>query len=224
MQTWNASAMPELYHRGLSWDFIPAGTPHYGGIWERVVGMFKRHLAAISSGDVLHVDTFHTVIVEIESILNRRPLTPLSTDSNDVEAITPAHILYPSTYAHSSAMIVPTTSGDDGARLNESWRRARSRINAFWKAWSTEYLALLHTRSKWIKTRKDLAVNDVVILVDESIPRHSWKLARIIHVHTNGSHVRKATVKRSDGKILIKDRTKMVKLELDNINKKDDNG
>ena len=88
----------------------------------------------------------------------------------------------------------------------------------------TEYLALLYTRSKWTKTRKDLAVNDVVILADESIPRHSWKLARVIHIHTNGLHVRKATVKRSDGKILIKDRTKTVKLELDNINKNDNNG
>lgn len=126
--------------------------------------------------------------------------------------------------AHSSAMIVPTTSGDDAARLNDSWRRARSRINAFWKAWSTEYLALLHTRSKWTKTQTDLAVDDLVILVDESIPRHAWKLARIVHVHTNGLHVRKATVKRSDGKVLIKDRTKLVKLELDSINENNQNG
>ena len=56
-----------------------------------------------------------------------------------------------------------------------------------------------------VTTRKDLAINDLVILVDESIPCHASRLARIIHVHTNGLHVRKATVK-----VLIKDRTKLV--------------
>ena len=73
--------------------------------------------------------------------------------------------------------------------------------------------------SKWTKTRKYLAVDEIVILVDESIPRHSWRLARVITVETNGLHVRKATVKRSDGKILIKDRTKLVRLELENVDK-----
>ena len=64
-----------------------------------------------------------------------------------------------------------------------------------------------------VTTRKDLAVDDLVILVDESIPRHASRLARIIHVHTNGLHVRKATVKRRSSD---KRSYKIVKLELDN--------
>ena len=44
LRQWNASSTERLQQRGLTWSFIPAGTPHRGGSWERVVGLFKRHL------------------------------------------------------------------------------------------------------------------------------------------------------------------------------------
>ena len=81
----NEEAAPELRKRGVEWPLIPAHTPHYGGVWERVVGLFKKHMATSMGGDPLHLDTFNTMIVEIEGILNRRPLTTLSDDSRDLE-------------------------------------------------------------------------------------------------------------------------------------------
>ena len=83
----------ELQRKGIEWNFIPAGTLHYGGVYERVVGLFKRKLATAVAGDILHVDRFHTIVVEAEAILNRRPLTALTTESTDTEPVTPAHIL-----------------------------------------------------------------------------------------------------------------------------------
>ena len=215
MEKWNASISIELQKKGIEWNFIPAGTPHYGGVYERVVGMFKRKLATAVAGDILQVDTFHTIVVEAEATLNRRPLTALSTDSTDTEPLTPAHILYPATFSHSSASIIPNQTGSDSSNARTSWKRAQSRINAFWNSWSTEYLALLHSRSKWTKTKDDLAVGDLVIITDDTMQRHSWKLGRVISVEGSGPHVRRATVKRGDGKLLVKDRSKLVHLELD---------
>ena len=223
MEKWNASLTIEMQKRGIEWNFIPAGTPHYGGVYERVVGLFKRKLATAVAGDILHVDTFNTIVIEAEAILNRRPLTALSSESTETEPLTPAHILYPATFSHSSASIIPETVGDDPSNARTSWRRAQSRINAFWNAWSTEYLALLHSRCKWTKTKDDLAVDDLVIIVDDTVQRHSWKLGRVVSIERTGSHVRRATVKRGDGKLLNKDRSKLVLLELDG-EKKQKNG
>ena len=100
LESWNRSPTVELRRKGLQWDFIPTNTPHYGGVWERVVGLFKRHLSTLDVGDHLHVDVLNTLIVEMEGIINRRPLTALSADPSDIEPITPAHILYPSVYVH----------------------------------------------------------------------------------------------------------------------------
>ena len=217
MELWRNSSVNALAEKGLEWSFIPAGTPSYGGVWERCVGLLKRHLVSATKGDVLHVDTFNTIIIEIEGILNRRPLTPMSTDPSDTEAITPAHILYPSTFAHSSTTIVPPNG--DASAFRNSWKQAQSRINAFWKIWSTEYLALLHARSKWRQTKRDLKEGDLVILVDESVKRNDWRMARVLSTEGSGNHVRRAKVKRSDGKILLKDRTKLVHLEIDDEKK-----
>ena len=211
--SWRETVAPELHKKNLEWTFIPAGTPHYGGLWERVVGLFKKHITSATRGDILHVDTFNTIVVEIEGILNRRPLTPISDDPNDTECLTPAHILYPATFAHSSAVIVPENDYESTAQA--SWKRAQNRISAFWRIWSTEYLDLLHTRSKWQTTRDDMRVDDLVILVDESTKRHGWKMARVTKVFKRNNHVIKVVVKRGDGREVEKDRTKVVHLELD---------
>ena len=93
----NKKATPLLAKKGITWQFNPPHAPHRGGVWERVVGLFKKTLSGISKGDVLHYDTFATAIIEAEGILNRRPLTHISTDSKDLEALTPNHLLCPAT-------------------------------------------------------------------------------------------------------------------------------
>ena len=54
-----------------------------------------------------------------------------------------------------------------------------------------------------------------MIIVDETVKRHDWRMARVISTEGSGNHVRRARVKRSDGKILLKDRGKLVHLEMD---------
>ena len=214
-EKWITASQDRLHEKGLVWEFIPVATPHYGGVWERVVGLFKRRLAAISTGDVLHIDTFSTILCEIENVINKRPLTPMSSNSSDYEAITPRHILYPATFAHSSAIILPEGVGDDASRFGRSWQRAQNRIDAFWRQWSKEYMSLLHNRPKWQKVEKNLVPGNIVIIVDETKARNKWKLGRIISVDNEGSHARKFTVQRNDGTCDSKDRTKLVLLELD---------
>ena len=52
-------------------------------------------------------------------------------------------------------------------------------------------------------------------MVDESTSRSEWKLGRVMDVASTGPHVRKVNVRRADDKVVLKDRTKVVKLELD---------
>ena len=215
LEKWNRSSTAELQRRGIQWDFITPRTPHYGGVWERIVGLFKRHLAAISTGAVLHVDTFHTAVIEVEGILNRRPLTALSTDPNDTDALTPNHILCASAYGDQPLDLVRHGVDVDAESTRVRWKRAQGRVDAFWKIWRNEYLSLLHARSKWTKSEKDFVVDDLVIIVDEALQRHEWCLGRVVHVEGSASHVRRVHVLRKDGKIVKKDRTKVVHLELD---------
>ena len=86
-----------------------------------------------------------------------------------------------------------------------SWRRAQARVNAFWRVWRQEYITLLHNQSKWQRTRKDIQVGNLVLLVKEVAHRGEWKLGRVVSDDGTANHVRKAEVRRADGRIVLKD-------------------
>ena len=64
-------------------------------------------------------------------------------------------------------------------------------------------------------SRENLKKDDLVIMVDDTAERHEWKLGRIVSTIQSDDHVRQVAVKRGDGKLVHRDRTKLVKLELD---------
>ena len=78
--------------------------------------------------------------------------------------------------------------------------------NEFWCRWKKEYLASLQQRSKWKNPRKNLAVGDIVMVKDDSLPRNSWQLACLSQANiSNDSQVRTVQVTVGDPS-LSKDR------------------
>ncbi|GFW11835.1 integrase catalytic domain-containing protein [Trichonephila clavipes] len=66
-----------LSAEGIEWKFIPPRAPSFGGLWEASVKSIKYHLKRVVSGSNLTYDEFLTVCIQIEGILNSRPLCAL---------------------------------------------------------------------------------------------------------------------------------------------------
>jgi len=62
------------------------------------------------------------------------------------------------------------------------WRRVQHLTNEFWCRWKKEFLLSLQERQKWICPRKNLQVNDIVIVKEDDIPRNQWRVCRVVEV------------------------------------------
>lgn len=93
---------------GTTWKFNPPAAPHFGGKWEAAVKSTKFHLRRMIGDTVLTYEELSTLLIQVEAVLNSHPLTPLSDDLDDVNALTPAHFL-----VGESLIVVPEPSLDD---------------------------------------------------------------------------------------------------------------
>ena len=81
----------------------------------------------------------------------------------------------------------------------------------FWTRWKKEILQNLQKRSKWNDVRRNLKVDDIVLLMDEGSHRSFWKLGRVVEVRVSDDGlVRSAMVKLADGSTLERPIQKMI--------------
>ena len=208
---------PRIIRRGIDWSFIPPYASHYGGVWERMVGIVKKHLAKVSSGAVLNDRILETALVQIEGVVNDRPLTAESVDPadwSDMRPIRPRHILSPSFMEDLTWNFVGDRAKNADV-IRHQLEEARERVRAFWASWKQDYLQMLANRQKWRKTTVEMKVGELVLIVDNNKKRSAWDLARVVEVDEKDSHGRKFLVRKADGSTHIRDCTSLVHLELD---------
>lgn len=185
-----------LTNSNISWKFIPPRAPNFGGLWERLVRSTKHHLKRVVMNAHLTFEEAVTLMSQIEAIINSRPLTPISNDPLDFQALTPAHFLIGETMnslPERDVCEIPDT------RLNR-WQRIQKLKQHFWKRWSLEVLAQLQPKQKWQKPSPDLRVGALVLIADDNAPSMLWKIGRIESV-TPGPDglVRVATIRTCQG-------------------------
>lgn len=76
----------------ILWTFNVEKAPWWGGLFERMIKSTKRCLRKVVGRAKLYYDELLTVLIEIEGVINSRPLTYLSSDDLD-EPLTPSHFL-----------------------------------------------------------------------------------------------------------------------------------
>ncbi|XP_038119883.1 uncharacterized protein LOC119769982 [Culex quinquefasciatus] len=175
-QQFHEAVVRDAAKESIEFKFIPPRSPNFGGLWEAAVKSFKTHFKKTIGLRVLQHDEFVTVLVQIEACLNSRPLTPLSSDPNDLDVLTPGHFLVQRPL---TAVAEPDLAEVPENRLS-AWQRTQDFVQQIWRKWSTQYLSDLHNRTRWTRQRNNLSCGMMVLLKEENLPPQMWHLGKIV--------------------------------------------
>ena len=179
----------------IQFVFNPPSASHFGGVFERQIGAIRRVFEGILQefGSSLNAESLTTFLYEATAIVNARPLACVNINDETLEPLTPNHLLT------GKARIVvspPGTFVKDDMYLIKHWRRVQYLANLFWTRWRSEYLSKYHQRSKWTTTTPNFQPGDIVLVIDDALPRSKWKMGRLVSVNiSEDSNVRSARVK-----------------------------
>ena len=206
----------------VQWNFNPPYASHQGGVWERMIRSVHHIMCAIIQKGILSIPALKskspsdfelsTILIEVESILNRRPITSLSDDPLDVQALTPQSILTGVLHPDS-----PVDAFNSSTQYRLNWQYTQIAAHQFWLLWRRLYLPWLQIRQKWLKETDNPAVGDLVMVLDVDIDkeeRNWYPKARITEVHPDRfGKIRSVGCKLADGRVFVRDVRKVVFLE-----------
>ncbi len=102
------------------------------------------------SHSCVSVDELTTLLVEVEAVVNDRPVTYLSSDAADPDPLTPAYLIYgrritglPLRKVAAEELSDPDF-GLDRTQLCQESRHLEYLISQCWGRWRDEYLPTLH--------------------------------------------------------------------------------
>uniref|UniRef100_A0A182VT46 Integrase catalytic domain-containing protein n=1 Tax=Anopheles minimus TaxID=112268 RepID=A0A182VT46_9DIPT len=196
----NTNELIEVMHLpDTKWNFNPPAAPHFGGAWERLVQTVKRTLNNMQFTRTPSDAVFTNWLIEVEMIVNSRPLTQVPVENEEEAPLTPNHFIL-----GSSAGTKPLSILDDStACLRNNWKASQSYANVFWRKWVASYLPTLTRRSKWFQTQRTLKEDDLVLIVDDNLPRGCWPKGRVVRtVPSKDGEIRQVHVKLANGKVL----------------------
>ena len=177
--------------KGIKWRFNPPGGPHFGGAHESLIKTAKKALHAILGKADIKDEELLTCFAGVEALMNSRPLTYQSAHPSGDVPLTPNHFLHGQVGGDFAPTAVDNVAFDPRRR----WRRVQELLKHFSQRWVRKFLPSLASRKKWREQRRNIKVDDVVLVIGQDSPCGEWPLARVVETYPGpDGHVRVAKV------------------------------
>ena len=171
-----------ISNRYIKWKFNVESAPWWGGMWERLVASVKKCIKIVVGIRRINYIELQTLILEIEVILNNRPIG-VDYDDDQEDVLTPNHLIFGR----------KLLSQNDNHEINEHHDSSSNEdlikrkkmlsiiLDHFWQRWRKEYLTSLREMQQKDSNNKSTKINenDVVLIYEDKQPRHLWKLGKV---------------------------------------------
>ncbi|KAK6029371.1 hypothetical protein OSTOST_04517 [Ostertagia ostertagi] len=133
--------------RKIEFKFIPSFSPWQGGLYEKMIHIFKVSFKHALNNRILKLEELRTLAKETETIVNNRP-SHLPVEENDqITPLRPMDFLHPWTTLSLPRVNEETSQWEPSTTTKENllevWKSIDSMLNRFWRRWTSEYLTSL---------------------------------------------------------------------------------
>lgn len=159
----------------IKWRFIAEKSPWWGGFYERLVKSVKNALRRTLGRSLASFRQLETLVIEIESVLNSRPLTIVGDDPAGGLPLTPNHFLR----TEVDPLLIPVETSNPEPFL-KLWRHRQRVLQHFWSRWRGEYLTSIRNWRQNKSVGSTLPkVGDLVLIELDRKHRIHWPMGRI---------------------------------------------
>ena len=110
----------------------PPCSPWMSGAMESMVKVTKRALKAVIKERTFTDDALYTIMTEVESTVNSRPLTNACENIDDYEALTSNHFLL----GQRSNNTPVINNKEVDVTVRRKWKAFQAATNIFWSQWT----------------------------------------------------------------------------------------
>ena len=151
----------------IEWHFNPPPSPHFGGVFEAMIKSAKKAIKGILGNADVSDEELHTAICGAEKLLNSRPITYVSSDSNDLCPLTPNHFIH----GQVGGTFAVEATEEETFNPRKRWHRVQQLIGQVWKRWRRELLPTLNRRKKWFHPTRNMKEGDIVLMIESNANR-----------------------------------------------------
>ena len=207
-----------LEYHGVTWQFIPKRAPWYGGFWEKLIGLTKQALKKTLGRTFVTLPVLEAIVVEIEASLNDRPLTYVSAEVDDIEPLTPAHLVYGRRitslpHPHSDDFDDPDYKVSASTMRKQLTNHTRL-LQSFQLRWRREYLTALREFHRTTGSNNQRIKIGEVVLIHDDGPRIHWRLGVVESLITGNDGLVKAANVRTSTHTTSRPITRLYPLEV----------
>jgi hypothetical protein len=188
-----------LARRNLLWIFSASLAPWWGGFWERMVRSVKDLLRRSNGRACLAYDELEASLIEIESVINARPLNYIGEGADDPLPITPNQFLNNrrstcATPEPAVNLLAPTSTS---AVLVELDKERREYVSSICSRFIEDYVMQLDNFQTKGKPGQKIRVGEVVLIHDENTKRLMRSTGLVLELRKSCDGLVRSVVLRS---------------------------
>lgn len=160
----------------FEWRMIPERAPWYGGFWERLMSVIKTPLRKTLGNSLISKRKMTSLLAQVESVVNDRPLTSVSADPRDPLPLTPNHFLRVNSIDNNKKPVsIPPL-----VEFPKEYRGLQSLLRHFTSRFRREYFTALRAATPESQGNRGAKVGDLVLLPDTRSKCFNWPLGLIV--------------------------------------------